>query len=81
MYDMIAILEPPIYRSVVDDEFRALLVADPQLYGLAGHVLPEAVEPEVQRDLAGVSMADVDLQACDTTCSWAITVRCDRFTV
>jgi Family of unknown function (DUF5973) len=77
---MIAILEPPIYRSVVDDEFRALLEVAPELYGLEGQVLPEPVEPEVQRDLAGVSMTDVDFQACDTTCSWAVTVRCDRFT-
>jgi hypothetical protein len=80
-YDMIAILESPMYRSVVDDEFRALLEAAPELYGLEGLVLPEAVEPEVQQDLVGVSMADVDFQVCDTTCSWAVTVRCDRFTV
>ena len=76
--DMIAIAEQ-LYRSVVDDQFRARLMVDPELFGLEGMKLPEAVEPEVQHDLAGASMADVDVQAGDITCSWAVTVRCDRF--
>jgi len=77
---MIAITEQQMYRSAVDDEFHTLLVASPGLFGLGGLTLPEAVEAESQQDLAGVWMADVDLQLCDTTCSWAVTVRCDRFT-
>jgi hypothetical protein len=80
---VIATLEQTLYRSVVDEEFRALLAASPDLFGLGGAGCPgcpEAVESEVHRGLAGTAMADVDFQACKNTCSWGVSVLCDKIT-
>jgi len=80
---MTAALEQTIYRSVVDEDFRALVAASPELFGLEalGDLgFPEAVESEMQQGLAGTAMADVDFQACKNTCSWGFTVVCDKIT-
>lgn len=75
---MIAAIENSMYRIVVDDEFRAVLAAEPDLFGLGELVFPEAVECDVQQDLAGAAMAGVDTLIGDPTCSWGVTVRCDK---
>jgi len=80
---MSATLEQTIYRSVVDEDFRALVAASPELYGLealGGLGFPEAVESEIQQALAGTAMVDADVQACNTSCSWGMTIVCDKFT-
>lgn len=73
-------LEQAVYRSVVDDEFRALASANPDLFGLEGIDTPTAVETEAHEGLAVSSMAHVDIQACNNTCSWGFTQLCDKFT-
>jgi len=77
---MIGALEQTLYRSVVDEEFRALLAASPGLFGLGGAGCPEAVEFERHQGLAGAAMTDLDVQACKNTCSWGITMICDKIT-
>jgi hypothetical protein len=71
-------VEQTLYRSVVDEDFRALLMGNPGLFGLSSHDCPKAVEAEVQEGLAVTAMTDVDLQACDSSCSYGQTVVCDK---
>lgn len=77
---MNATLEQTLYRSVVDEEFRALLAANPELFAFEGRECPRPVEAELHYGLAAVAMADIDVQACNNTCSWGMTVVCDKFT-
>ena len=77
---MTATLEETLYRSVVDEDFRTLLVANPDLFGLTGLDCPEAVEAEVQEGFAITAMRDVDVQACNNSCSWGVTFLCDKYT-
>ena len=71
-------LEQTLYRSVVDEDFRALLLGNPGLFDLTGLDCPEAVEAEMQEGLAITAMTDVDLHACDNSCSYGQTVVCDK---
>ena len=75
---MATTIEQSVYRLVVDEEFRSLMMAELDLFGLGGLVFPEAVEWDVQQDLAGTAMAGVDVRVVSNTCSWGVTVRCDK---
>jgi hypothetical protein len=70
------------YQSVVDEEFRAQLLADPSLLGLdeRSFALPAAVEPQ---DKAGLDLASGDyyITMCASTCTVGpITAICDGTT-
>lgn len=71
-------LDEILYQSVVDEEFRAQLLADPSLLGLGerSFALPAAVEPQ---DSAGLDLAagDYYITMCATTCSVGKTFICD----
>jgi hypothetical protein len=73
-------LDELLYQSVVDDEFRSDLVADPLRFGLdfESLFLPEPVEPQNQ-DLLDIGFAGVDVvYMCGSTCSSGpFTVVCD----
>lgn len=68
------------FQSVVDDEFRSDLLADPIRFGLDldSIRLPEPVEPQNQ-DLLDVGFASVDVTyMCGSTCSAGpVTLVCD----
>lgn len=67
------------YHSVVDDEFRAQLLADPSLLGLEGLSveLPAPVEPQDSTGLDLVS-GDYYITMCASTCSQGpFTIYCD----
>ena len=71
-----------LYQSVVDEEFRALVAADPGSFGLRerGASLPAAVEPQ---DLGLLDLASgVQFTAqCRSTCTQGpITIICDGTT-
>lgn len=75
-------LDEILYQSVVDEEFRAQLLADPSIFGLGGFdvALPAPVEPQDQTllDLASGSQYIV---ACRSTCSSGpFTIVCDGTT-
>jgi hypothetical protein len=70
------------YQSVVDDEFRAQLLADPSLLGLDGlnMTLPAPIEPQ---DSTGLDLVagDYYITMCASTCSKGpITAICDGTT-
>ncbi|HKR51036.1 MAG TPA: cinnamycin family lantibiotic [Pseudonocardiaceae bacterium] len=72
-------LDEILYQSVVDAEFRAQLLTDPSVLGLAeqSFALPTPVEPQ---DTAGLDLASGDyyLTMCATSCSAGpFTVVCD----
>jgi hypothetical protein len=72
-------LDEILYQSVVDEEFRAQLLADPSIFGLGEFdvALPDPVEPQDQAllDLASGSHYIV---ACRATCSSGpFTIVCD----
>jgi len=70
-------LDDLFYQSVVDQEFRDLLISDPGLFGLGEpSLLPSAIEPlnESLLDLA----SGASFMACASTCSYGpFTVVCD----
>ena len=75
-------LDEMFYQSVVDEEFRAQLLADPGLFGLSepSLVLPTPVEPQDEALLDLASGADFVAQ-CRSTCSMGpFTVVCDGAT-
>jgi len=74
-------LDELLYQSVVDEEFRALLLENPEAFGIeSGLVLPESVEPQ-DRALLELGMSAVDVYACATTCSSGpFTFICDGTT-
>ena len=75
-------LDDLFYQSVVDEEFRALVVSDPGLFGLTepSLLLPTAVEPPDESLLDLVSGASFVAQ-CKSTCSYGpFTVVCDGTT-
>jgi hypothetical protein len=70
------------YQSVVDEEFRALLVSDPGLFGLteSSLLLPTPVEAQDESLLDLASGASFVAQ-CRSTCSAGpFTVVCDGST-
>lgn len=70
-----------LYQSAVDDEFRAMLTADPGAFGLDAVtcLLPKPVE-SLDQGLADFALAGIDVYACNNTCSWGLTRLCDKFT-
>jgi len=70
-------LDEILHQSVVDDEFRAQLVADPTLLGLGEHsfTLPTPIEAQNSTGLDLIAGHYYDLQAA--TCSFGFTVICD----
>ncbi|EFC80455.1 cinnamycin family lantibiotic [Parafrankia sp. EUN1f] len=69
-------LDEVLYQAVVDEEFRALVLADPKAFGIGAEMaLPDAVEPQSQAILEFGTIAGRD---CKTTCSSGpITIVCD----
>jgi hypothetical protein len=75
-------LDDLFYQSVVDEEFRVLLLSDPGLFGLTEQslLLPAAVEPQDESLLDLASGASFVAQ-CGATCSAGpFTVVCDGST-
>jgi hypothetical protein len=75
-------LDDLFYQSVVDEEFRALVLSDPGLFGLTepSLLLPAAVESQDESLLDLVSGASFVAQ-CGSTCSAGpFTVVCDGTT-
>jgi len=72
-------LDDLFYQSVVDEEFRDLLISDPSLFGLTepSLLLPTAVEGQDESLLDLASGASFIVQ-CASTCSYGpFTVVCD----
>ncbi|MGH3831623.1 MAG: cinnamycin family lantibiotic [Pseudonocardiaceae bacterium] len=71
-------LDEILYQSVVDEEFRAQLVADPSLLGLGEQslTLPTAIEP---LNVTGLDLASGEYHntVFAGTCSFGFTVICD----
>jgi hypothetical protein len=74
-------LDELLYQSVVDEEFRARLLADPEAFGISAEVvLPEPVQPQ-DRTLLELGMSALDVYACASTCSSGpFTIVCDGTT-
>ena len=72
-------LDDLFYQSVVDEEFRAQLLADPGLFGLGdlSLLLPAPVEPQDEALLDLASGADFVAQCKSTCSSGPFTVVCD----
>lgn len=74
-------LDEILYQSVVDEEFRSQLLADPSLMGLGDRsvTLPAPIEPQ---DTAGLDLAveDYYISMCMSTCSSGFTFICDGTT-
>lgn len=71
-----------LYQSVVDDEFRALVLADPSAFGLGdpSFALPTPVEPQ-DRALLDLASGIQFTAQCGTTCSAGpMTILCDGTT-
>lgn len=74
------VIEQTLRQSVVDDEFRSMLMANPAVFGVdAATALPRPVEAH-QSGLTDFALAAIDMYACNNTCSWGFTVVCDKFT-
>ncbi|MEU3751150.1 cinnamycin family lantibiotic [Streptomyces olivoreticuli] len=70
-------------QAVVDAEFRAAVLADPDAFGLSAESLPAAVEDFDQEslDFWTEGAATMDAAACSTTCSSGpLTILCDGST-
>lgn len=74
-------LDEVLIQSVVDEEFRALLLSDPELFNLGGPAfgLPAPVEPQ-DRTLLDLASGAQFSAMCMTTCSSGITFICDGTT-
>lgn len=75
-------LDEVLYQSVVDEEFRALLIAEPNSFGLGdpSFDLPVAVEPQ-DRALLDLASGAQFSAMCSTTCSSGpFTFVCDGTT-
>jgi hypothetical protein len=80
--DELADLEDVLYQSVVDEEFRELVLADPGSFGLAASpsVLPDAIEAQDRTLLDLVAGIEFTAQ-CKSTCSdGPLTIICDGTT-
>ncbi len=73
-------LEQLLQRSVIDDEFRNLLVSEPQVFGMGADgekiSLPVPVE---QQDMSFVELVTEDniFADCGSTCVSGFTILCD----
>jgi hypothetical protein len=74
-------IDQSLYQSAVDEEFRAIIMANPSAFGIDRDSVswPTPVEAQDQT-LVDMSMSDVDIYACNTTCSWGMTILCDKYT-
>jgi hypothetical protein len=75
-------LDDVLYQSVVDEEFRAIVTANPEAFGLgeSGVSLPAAVEAPAHELLDLAAGAQFSAQ-CQSTCSYGLfTVVCDGTT-
>jgi hypothetical protein len=75
-------LDDLLYQSVVDEEFRELLLADPGSFGLPASppVLPDPVEAQDRTLLDLVTGSEFTAQ-CKSTCSEGpLTIICDGTT-
>jgi Family of unknown function (DUF5973) len=75
-------LDEVLYQSVVDDEFRAELLADPGSFGLSdpGFVFPAPVEAQ-DRTLLDLAAGSQFSAMCASTCSAGpFTIVCDGYT-
>ena len=75
-------LEDVLFQSVIDEEFRALLLANPDSFGLpAAHaVLPDAVEAQ-DREMLDLAAGIEFTAQCKSTCSdGPLTIICDGTT-
>ena len=75
-------LDEVLYQSVVDEEFRALVLADPSAFGLSdpSFGLPIAVEPQ-DRALLDLASGIQFTAQCGATCSAGpMTILCDGTT-
>ena len=75
-------LDDVLYQSVVDEEFRELLLADPASFGFTESRprLPEAIEAQDRTALDLVSGIEFSAQ-CKSTCSdGPLTIICDGTT-
>lgn len=74
-------VEDALYQSVVDAEFRVLLVDDPSEFDLAGSTpLPDAIEMSDQSVLDLVSGMQFTAQCRSTCSSGPLTIICDGTT-
>jgi hypothetical protein len=71
-------LDELLYQSVVDEEFRTLVVEDPGAFGIGTEmVLPKPVEPQ-DRALLELGMNALEVYACASSCSSGpFTIVCD----
>ncbi|GAA4623726.1 hypothetical protein GCM10023196_021060 [Actinoallomurus vinaceus] len=70
-------------RAVVDDGFRAEMLADPDAFGVSVSTLPAPVEQPDQEslDFWTEGAAAVEIYACASTCSFGpLTFICDGTT-
>jgi hypothetical protein len=73
-------LEQLLQRAVIDDEFRNLLVSEPQLFGMGAD--GEKIElpvPVSQQDMSFVELVTEEniLANCGSTCVSGATILCD----
>lgn len=70
-----------LLQSVVDEEFRALLLANPESFDFSGSTVgfPAAVEAQ-DRTLLDLASGAQFSAMCATTCSSGITFVCDGTT-
>jgi hypothetical protein len=71
-----------LYQSVVDEEFRALLLADPGSFGLSepSFGFPAPVEPQDRALLDLASGIQFTAQCASTCSSGPLTIICDGTT-
>lgn len=75
-------LDQVLYQSVVDEEFRALVLADPSAFGLSepSFGFPAAVEPQDRALLDLASGAQFSSMCASTCSSGPFTFVCDGTT-
>lgn len=72
-----------LYQAVVDSEFRAMVLANPDVFGITADALPEPVEQPDQEslDFWTEGVAAMEIYACVTSCSFGpVTKLCDGST-
>jgi Family of unknown function (DUF5973) len=75
-------LDEVLYQSVVGDEFRTELLADPNWFGFSdpGFVFPPAVEPQDRALLDLASGSQFSAQCASTCSAGPFTIVCDAYT-
>ena len=71
-------LEDLLYRSVVDDEFRALILAAPAQFGLSGGTSLTVAVEGLDTTLIDLTAGPTFVAQCGATCSFGpFTIVCD----